>query len=483
MKYVKLLVLAIAALLVLSTLAFSLSVDGQGNIRTQITLGLKKEIGGEARGDPDNALPTLVRVGETHLVYGRIMQLPDGKNFQPFPNAAVKLIDVFNNAQNPIVLATARSDNDGFFVFEWKVSAKEFKKFGIFKLQEGITSTENLRLQILAVYDGDANYAKATSRGYIVQLKPLRLDVSIQTDKKLYVVGESAHVTITLKDLMGNLTDPDELEVFFGASRVSPVHQAVGTYFFTSSPLTENIHKVTVLFDKEEYLREIISVTITASTRADLPIDLQVRLDQKEYGLGDFIIISGTAKPVVEGKVVLINVNNPNGAIYNFGHVVPNVDGTFSQRFALVGPLAITGEWKATVTYMGSQLTESFNVKELLPKLPRVTVRSTFTINDKGEALDRGLSGMPLGIQTEIANGEKEDMALTYIVQVKDAEGFTVMISWIRGIVLKPDTSIRPAIFWVPEIQGNYNIDIFVWKSLEEPVPLSTQKTLKVSVT
>jgi hypothetical protein len=476
------LALTLVVLLLMSVATFTLPVEAQGSSKTQITLGLKKDFDGKVTGDPDNALPSLVRVGETHLVYGRLMQLPDGKNFQPLPNGEVKLIDVFNNAQNPIVLATAKSDKDGFFVFEWKVSTRVFKQHGVFKLQEGITSLENVRLQILGVYEGDPTHTKSTSRGYIVQLKPQRLDVSIQTDKRLYTVGESAHVTVMFKTPTGELVDPDMIEMFFGPSTVSPVRQNVGTYFFTSPPLSENIHKVTVLFDKEDYLREIRSATITASVKAALPVDLNAMLDRDTYGLGELLVITGTVKPVMEGRLVLINVNNPDGTIYNFGHVTPNADGTFKHEFRLVGPLAITGEWKATYTYLGSQIIDSFSVRELPTKFLQVTVQSSSLVTDIGETLEEVELGSPVGIQAELANEEREEITLTYIVQVKDAEGFTVMLSWIKGIALKPDMSLKPAIFWIPQSKGFYDVEIFMWESLENPVPRSAPKTLEIVI-
>jgi hypothetical protein len=466
----------------MSILAFTLPVGADGNIRTLITLGIKKDVDGQIRGEPDNALPSLVRVGETRLIYGRIMQFPDGRNLQALPDVEVKLINVFNKAQEPIVLATARSDSDGFFVFEWKVSLKEFKKLGMFKVQEGITSLENQQLQILAVYDGDSDHAKTTSRGYLVDLKPQRLGISVMTDKRLYTIGESAQVTVTFKDIEGKLTDPDTLELFFGSVTISPVHQAVGTYFFTSPPLSENIHKITVLADKEDYLREIITATVTASAKVDLPVNLDVKLDQDRYGLGDFVSIAGTVKPVMEARFVLINIANPNGVIYNFDHVVPNADGTFKYEFGLVGLLAVTGEWKATVTYLGSQMIDSFNVEELPTKLLQIAIQSSSIVNDRGEPLEEGSLGTPLGIQTELVNNEKKDIPLTYIVQVKDADGFTVMVSWIKGMVLKPSTNIKPAIFWIPEKHGGYKVEIFVWESLENPMPLSAPRTVNITV-
>lgn len=475
------LAVTLAALLVMSVATFAIPAEAE-SIRTQITLGLLKNPDGETRGDPAHALPDLVRVGETRLVYGRIMQLPDGKNLQPLPNAPVKLVDVFNNAQNPIVLATATSDSDGFFIFEWKVTAKPFKDLGVFSLQEGVTSIDNLRLQVLGVFDGDATNAKSTSRGYIVQLKPLRLDINVSTDKRLYEINESARVTITFKDDVGQFVDPDVLTVFFGQTRILPIRESVGTYFFTTPSLSENIHRVAVIADKEEYLREVITATITASPRVGIPVELDIKFDQAAYGLGDSVVVSGTVRPALEGRAVLISIVNSQGSIYNIGRILPDADGMFRNEFRLVGPLATAGEWGVTTTYAGVQRIMSFNVGELPTQFMQISVESQSLVNDLGETLDEGSLGVPLGIQTELANNERVAIELTYIVQVKDANEFTVMVSWIRGVNLQPSASSSATVFWIPESRGDYSVEIFIWKSLEEPVQLSIPRAVDVTV-
>jgi hypothetical protein len=227
---------------------------------------------------------------------------------------------------------------------------------------------------------------------------------------------------------------------------------------------------------------------IAVSSTVDISVGLNVTLDQDVYGLGDLVFITGTVKPVIEGRSVLINVVSPNGAIHNFDQITPDADGTFKQEFRLTGQLAVSGEWKVTITYLGSQVEDYFIAEELPTEFiqpiefVQVDVQSSSIVNDRGETLDRVRLGSPAGIQTELANNGSSETALTYIVQVTDAQGFTVMISWIKGITLKPDTSMKPAVFWMPEGRGNYNVEIFVWESLENPMPLSAPRTMKVTV-
>lgn len=483
MRFAKPLALTMAMLLIVSALALTFPAKAQGNIKTELTLGVKKGIHTEeVEGDPDNALPRIVRVGEDHLIYGRLLKIEGKSNVGGLAGAQVKLIDVFNNAQNPIVLATATTDAEGFLVFEWHVQAKVFKQFGVYKLQEGIGSKDSITLQVLAKYDGDANYASSTSRGFIVELRPLRLTTSVITDKQLYAVDEFAKVTVTFKDPKGELIDPDLLEVFFDATRISPTRHDVGTYFFVTPTLTEKIHSVTVIADKEEYLRETISATVTASAKVDLPVAILAVLDQRAYGIGDLVELAGDVRPAFVERAILFQVTNPNGVVYNVGQTFANEDGTFKHEFKLGGSLAVPGRWSITTTYLGQQTTSTFDVGVLQTKFTRITVELPETIDDQGDPAGQGSVGIPLGIQAKLINNENKDAKLTYIIKVTDADEVTVMVSWIKGVVLKPSLSMKPAIFWIPEAIGNYTIDIFVWDGLDNPIPLSAPAKIKIGV-
>ena len=483
MRFAKPLALTMSMLLIVSALALTFPVKAQSNIKTELTLGVKKGIHtGEVEGDPDNALPRIVRVGEVHLIYGRLLKIEGKSNVGGLANANVKLIDVFNNAQNPILLATAKTDAEGFFVFEWHVQAKEFEKLGVYELQEGIGSRDRITLQVLAKYEGDANNASSTSRGFIVELRPLRFTTSVSTDKQLYAVDEVAKVTITFKDPKGELIDPDLLEVFFDSARISPTKIGVGTYFFVTPDLTEKIHSVTIIVDKEEYLKETIKATITASAKVDLPVAILAVLDQRAYGIGDFVELAGDVRPALVERAILFQVTNPNGVIYNVGQIFANEDGTFKHEFKLGGSLAVPGKWSVTTTYLGEQTTTEFDVGTLQTKFIRIAVEFPETIDVNEDPAGQGSVGTPLGIQAKLANSENRDAKLTYIVKVTDSDGVTVMVSWIKGVVLKPGTSVKPAIFWIPEDVGNYTIDIFVWDGLDNPIPLSAPAKIKVGV-
>jgi hypothetical protein len=75
-------------------------------------------------------------------------------------------------------------------------------------------------------------------------------------------------------------------------------------------------------------------------------------------------------------------------------------------------------------------------------------------------------------IQYEITNNEPEEQEFTYIVLIKDSEGFTVSLSWASG-KLSPSQSLTMEQAWLPETPGIYTVEIFIWESFENPLALS----------
>ncbi|MGH9879397.1 MAG: hypothetical protein ACRD5H_17335, partial [Nitrososphaerales archaeon] len=293
--------------------------------------------------------------------------------------------------------------------------------------------------------------------------------------------GEVAKVEVTFKNPAGEFIDPDTLEVFFNSIRIAPTKIDVGSYFFITPALTEKIHSITVIADKEEYLKESIFASVVATAKLDVAVSILSVLDQDEYGAGDSIQVTGDVRPAIVERPVLYEVRNPNGNVYNSGQAFPIEDGTFKYKFKLGGSLASSGKWTITTTYLGQQTSSTFDVGVIQTKFMRIGVESPETVDQNSDPLGQGTLGTPIGIQTMLINSEDRDVKLTYIVKVTDSDGLTLMVSWIKGSV-SSGMSLKPTIFWIPETAGNYSIDIFVWDSLDNPIPLSAPTKIRIDV-
>ncbi len=483
MQFAKPLAITLSIFLMMSVIALTFPAEAQSNTKTQIELGIKKSdnpSSSTTSGDPQFALPAIVRVGETVNVYGRLFQI-EGKAISGLANAEVKLIDVFNSVSSPVLLSKATTDDQGYFMFEWVVVAKPYEQLGVYKLQEGIGSKDGITLQILGKYDGDSDHAASTSRGYVVELRPLRFTINVSPDKQIYSVGEVAKVEVTFKNPAGEFIDPDTLEIFFNSIRISPTKIDVGSYFFITPSLTEKIHSITVIADKEEYLKENIFASVVATAKLDVAVTIQSMLDQDEYGVGDLVEVTGDVRPAVAERPVLFEVRNPNGNVYNSGQAFPTEDGTFKYQFKLGGTRAIPGKWTLTTTYLAQQTRSTFDVGAIPTKFMRINVESPETVDQNSDPVGEGALGTPIGIQSTLVNSENRAITLTYIVKVTDSEGLTLMVSWIKGSV-GSGMSLKPTIFWIPETSGSYSVDIFVWDSLDNPMPLSSPTKISINV-
>jgi hypothetical protein len=97
-----------------------------------------------------------------------------------------------------------------------------------------------------------------------------------------------------------------------------------------------------------------------------------------------------------------------------------------------------------------------------------------------GDGIEEIVTGQPVIVQTMVTNNLNEEQPFVYILQVKDSEGFTVMLTWIKG-TMNASADLDAGISWTPEDSGNYTVEVFVWKSLEDPgLPLT--KRMMVSV-
>ncbi len=72
--------------------------------------------------------------------------------------------------------------------------------------------------------------------------------------------------------------------------------------------------------------------------------------------------------------------------------------------------------------------------------------------------------GSMVGIQSDIMNYSPDEMTFTFIVQIKDEKGITMDLTILQDLTASPNHSLKPAVFWLPEKDGDYYAEIFVWQ-------------------
>ena len=76
------------------------------------------------------------------------------------------------------------------------------------------------------------------------------------------------------------------------------------------------------------------------------------------------------------------------------------------------------------------------------------------------------------------AEGYSGDFA--YIVQMRDDENRIISVSWITGNIVNGQ-SFSPALSWIPTETGTFTAEIFLWKSLGQPDPLSEPVSIVIT--
>jgi len=86
----------------------------------------------------------------------------------------------------------------------------------------------------------------------------------------------------------------------------------------------------------------------------------------------------------------------------------------------------------------------------------------------------------PIVIKTMVASKLDQKISFTVITQIKDSQGFTASLTSINDFSISPDEKAEPSFSWIFERPGEFNIEIFLWTGLDDPVPLSPAKKASI---
>jgi hypothetical protein len=243
----------------------------------------------------------------------------------------------------------------------------------------------------------------------------------------------------------------------------------------------------------------MVSGTLTFEVRQRASITIQT--SQDSYQLNDHVALQGKVSPVLPDSQVLIQVFNPKNQAWSFKEVSLNSispDGQFTVELGkLAGARSVVGTYTVKAFYASStaSVTETFLVGDSDSQSQSgddeesnqgyqssagapSTIEVVETESDSASAAEVAKETV---VQSEIKNANEQPQEFTYIMLVKDSEGITVSLSWAKGM-LDPNQSLTMEQSWMPEIPGEYAAEIFVWESLDNPVPLSGKIVKTITV-
>ena len=98
-----------------------------------------------------------------------------------------------------------------------------------------------------------------------------------------------------------------------------------------------------------------------------------------------------------------------------------------------------------------------------------------------GTPLDQVFVDQQVQIAMDVNNSQDRQQPFGYFVQVKNEHILVESLAWITGS-LSPGQSFSPALSWVPTSPGLFEATLFIWESIENPIPLTKPQTISIQV-
>lgn len=209
---------------------------------------------------------------------------------------------------------------------------------------------------------------------------------------------------------------------------------------------------------------------------------ISITTDRSTYTMGEKVTVSGIASiPVPTSapngipeklvnatamKSVSLSVFNPEDELFLSKEVFTLGGGKYSYTFTV----GIPGVYRVEAMIDNFSASTTFLVQTQREKMMMSQVKFE---DARGVPISTAKVGQNVLIRTSIKSMMQTSQDYAYIVQVKDAEHVTVFLEAKNGSVTPLGLS-TPAITWVPEAEGAYNVEVYLWSGMDTPEPLST---------
>jgi hypothetical protein len=84
-------------------------------------------------------------------------------------------------------------------------------------------------------------------------------------------------------------------------------------------------------------------------------------------------------------------------------------------------------------------------------------------------------------VTSKTLNNTSLKLAVTFIVLIRDENGYTASLSWLEDKIGYGET-IPMSVAWIPEARGRYTVETFLWDTVANAVPLEDPMKGKITV-
>jgi hypothetical protein len=106
------------------------------------------------------------------------------------------------------------------------------------------------------------------------------------------------------------------------------------------------------------------------------------------------------------------------------------------------------------------------------PSADKVILENVILTDSLGKIIQKPILGQQLQVTAEIKNKQDYEQPFVYLVQVRDSSGVVVALSWSKGSIAV-DQKLIVSQPWSPSEPDAYTVETFVWKSIDNILPLA----------
>ncbi len=423
--------------------------------------------------------------GDTVVFTGQLIQADTSRGI---PNATINIIHKVSFGNNRL-LATGQTGADGSYSLPWVIDVQRLGASTEQRSESGSQGAKINRMQVVVVasYDGNDKYSGTVSGEQSFEIRLNKLN--IKTEKEtMYLANDKVTVRVIITDIDNNLVDPDTITSNFDNNPVTLQKESTGSYLFSVVSLSTGRHQLEVRVAKLGYISEQTFLTIEAMKRKTA---IAISADKATYQLGETVtimasLIDRNTNQVVTDRAVSGALTTPALTLHQLTFV--NGKASFMlNRTAVAGTWTVSASFGGDDSYFSSASQASFTVsREVVAVTPppakeKVSLSVPTFVDQSGNTLKEVSAGQQVMIQANVASNLDTTQDVVYITQVKDSDGITVALSWIN-VTLEPGQKFEPAVSWSPDASGTYTVEVFMWKSIKNPQPLSSNKMLTITV-
>jgi hypothetical protein len=120
-------------------------------------------------------------------------------------------------------------------------------------------------------------------------------------------------------------------------------------------------------------------------------------------------------------------------------------------------------------------------VDSSIPPIERITNLPIVFSSSLGTPLDSFTQNTQIQIVGAIKNEQEFKQKFVYFFQVKNDQNYVESLSWVQGEI-SPNQNLDVSQSWIPKKSGTYQVETFVWDSVNDPTAISSLMSTTITV-